>query len=106
MQCPSLGQIMSFCRLEPSEVTTPETAAEKNQKFAEEATFFISLFQKVRTIRRMPDPELMLVLEKDQTRRKKRKVSKKEKPEKLYFNRKQPDEDLPDNSDRLLEPDV
>ena len=88
MICTPLSQMINLCRHEPHAVSAHESVAEKNQKFAEEATFFISLF-KHRTVKPMPDIGLMMVLQKDKTRRGKHKIAKKQKPQRLYFNRKQ-----------------
>lgn len=98
MTCTPLSQMMNLCQYEPRQASTNETMAEKSQKFAEESTFFLALF-KNRTIKPMPDVGLMMVLQKDKTRRKKRKVNKKEKPEKLYFSRKQRDEEPLDHQE-------
>ena len=98
MVCTSFSQMMNLCRYEPTAARSSETVAEKSQKFAEESTFFLSLF-KNRTVKPMPDVGLMLVLQKDKTRKKKRKVNKKEKPENLYFTRKQREEDPMDEGE-------
>ena len=89
MLCSTLNQAMNLCRHESHTASAGETVAEKSQEFAEESTFFLSLF-KNRTVKPMPDEGLMLILQKDKTRRKERKISKKENPEKLYFTSKQP----------------
>ena len=92
MACISVSQMVNICRYEPTAARTSETTAEKTQKFAEESTFFLSLF-KNRTVKPMPDAGLMMVLQKAKTRQKKRKVNKKGKPDNLYFTRKQRQED-------------
>ena len=56
--------------------------------FAEEVTMFF----KNHRVKRMPDPRLMLVLQKDQTRKKKRTVAKLNRPGRLWMTRKQPKE--------------
>ena len=74
-----------------------DTLAAKNQKFAEEASFFFTFF-KNRPLRPMPDQPLMLMLYKSKLRRKKRKVSKKDQLDNLYM-RKRKDEEQENSSD-------
>ena len=93
-----ISQIMNLCRYEPNMPSTSETSAVQKQSFFEELSFLLAPFKNWH-IRPVPDPALMLVLYKDRTRRKKRKVSKKGKPENLYFNRKQHKDPLPDEED-------
>lgn len=76
--------------------TETETLAAKIQKFAEEASFFF----KGRPLKPMPDQPLMLILYKSKLRRKKRKISKKGKLDKLFMRkRKHEEQDSPDYSD-------
>lgn len=74
----SLSQMMNLCQYESHAASTNESMAEKSRMFAEESTFFLSLF-KNRPIKPIPDPGLMIVLQRDKRRRKKRKISKKRK---------------------------
>ncbi|MCW7554716.1 hypothetical protein NX722_19265 [Endozoicomonas gorgoniicola] len=64
----------------------PETASAKAQKSFEEASFFAAHFKDF-TVRPMPDPALMQVLRRGQWRRKLRKVSKKEQPERTHMRK-------------------
>lgn len=68
-----------------------ESVVEKNQNFAEEASFFAALF-KQHPVRPVPDPALILVLNKQWLERKKRKVTKKGKPEQLWLSKKTGDD--------------
>lgn len=81
---------MNFCRSEFPEATRAcKAASEKVMNFAEEMTMFF----KSRRVKRMPDPRLMLVLQKAQTRKKKRTVSKLKGSDRLWMTRQQPDKD-------------
>lgn len=82
-----VSNLVSFCRQEFHQAAQScKTAAEKTINFAEEMTFFF----KNRNVKPMPDTGLMLVLQKDKTRRKKRKVAKMEGPQNLWMTKKPP----------------
>lgn len=68
-----------------------ESIAAKNQNFAEEASFFAALFKHL-TVRPVPDPALVMVLDKQWRERKKRQVSKKGKSEQLWLGKRSEDE--------------
>ncbi|KEQ18992.1 hypothetical protein GZ78_02825 [Endozoicomonas numazuensis] len=78
---------MSLMTQGPEKSPEPDTLAARNQKFAEEASFFFTFF-KNRLLRPMPDQPLMLMLYKSKLRRKQRKVSKKDKLDNLYMRKR------------------
>ena len=83
-----VSSFMNFCRNEfPEASRACKTASEKVMNFAEEMTMFF----KNHRVKPMPDPRLMLVLQKDQTRKKKRTVAKLEGSERLWIPKKQPE---------------
>ncbi|WP_206680805.1 hypothetical protein [Endozoicomonas acroporae] len=86
--CPISNFIGNRCMPDPVRV---ESVGEKNQKFAEEVSFFTALFKNL-TVRPVPDPGLMMVLNKQWLERKKRKVSKKGKSEQLWLGKRADDE--------------
>lgn len=87
-----VSNFVNFCRSEfPGASRACKTASEKVMNFAEEITMFF----KNHRVKPMPDPRLMMVLQKDQTRRKKRTVSKLQEPERLWMSKKQPEEPPP-----------
>lgn len=80
----------------------PETFSAQNQKFAEESSFFAALFKHL-TTRPVPDPALIIVLNKQWLERKKRKVAKKGKSEQLWLG-KEPEDTPSDKMDKHGEP--
>ncbi len=86
--CPLSNFIGNRCMPDPVQ---PESFAAKNQKFAEEASFFASIFNH-HPVRPVPDPALILVLNKLWLEKKKRKVTKKGKSEQLWLRKKPEDE--------------
>ncbi len=78
-----------------------ESVAAKNQNFAEEASFFAALFKHL-SVRPVPDPALIMVLNKQWLERKKRKVTKKGKSEQLWLSKKA-DDDPSDEWDKFEE---
>ncbi|WP_062264955.1 hypothetical protein [Endozoicomonas arenosclerae] len=104
MELAPVQNIMSLMTQGSEKTPEPDTLAARSQKFAEEASFFFTFF-KNRPLRPMPDQPLMLMLYKSKLRRKKRKVSKKDKLDNLYMRKRrneeqenQPDEEMDDQS--------
>lgn len=93
--CPLSNFIGNRCMPDPVQ---PESIAEKNQMFAEEASFFAAAFRNI-PVRPMPDPGLMLILNKQWLERKKRTVTKKGKPEQLWLG-KRPDRENTEDPDQ------
>ena len=93
--CPLSNYIGNRCMPDPVQA---ESLAAKNQKFAEEASFFAAVFKHL-SVRPVPDPALILVLNKQWLERKKRKVTKKTKSEQLWLGKK-PEDDPSDDMDK------
>ena len=95
-----VSNLMTFCKHEFHNVAQScKTASEKAMNFAEEMTFFF----KNRNVKPMPDTGLMLVLQKDKTRRKKRRVAKMDGSQGVWMMKKQPEHnpDAEDDSDSI-----
>lgn len=92
-----VSNFANICRSEFQQMNrTCKTTTEKVIEFAEEITFFF----KNRNVKPMPDPRLLLVLQKDQTRRKKRKVSKLDGSERSWMFKKDSEyNDMTDEDD-------
>ena len=86
--CPISNFIGNRCMPDP---VRAESIAVKNQNFAEEASFFAALFKHL-TVRPVPDPGLIMVLNKQWLERKKRKVAKKGKSDQLWLGKRSKDE--------------
>ena len=71
--CPISNFIGNRCMPDP---VRAESISEKNQNFAEEASFFTALFKNL-TVRPVPDPGLIMVLNKQWLERKKEKCPRK-----------------------------
>lgn len=76
---------------ETSRAPEGDSLAAKNQKFAEEATFFASFF-KDRPVRPMPDQPLMMILQKRKLKKKERSVTKKENIGQPHMRRRKKEE--------------
>lgn len=87
--CPLSNFIGNRCMSDPA---YSESLAAKNQNFAEEASFFAAVF-KHHSVKPVPDPALILLLNKQWLERKERKVTEKSKAEQLWFGKKPEDED-------------
>ena len=91
-----VSSFMNFCRSEfPEASRACKTASERVMNFAEEMTMFF----KNHRVKPMPDPRLMLILQKDQTRKKLRTVSKLNGPERLWMTKQRPEKKTPSASD-------
>ncbi|USE38403.1 hypothetical protein [Endozoicomonas sp. SCSIO W0465] len=86
--CPISNFIGNRCMPDP---VRAESEIAKNYNFAEEASFFAALFKHL-PVRPVPDPALIMVLNKQWLERKKRKVTKKGKSEPLWLGKKADDE--------------
>ena len=93
--CPLSNFIGNRCMLNPVQL---ESFSAQSQKFAEESSFFAALFKHL-TARPVPDPALIMVLNKQWLERKKRKVTKKGKSEQLWLG-KEPEDDPSDKMDK------
>lgn len=81
--CPMSNFIGNHCMPDPVE-QLPDAQLIGN--FMEEASFFYGLFHKY-TVRPVPDPGLMLVLNKSKLKQKKRRVSKKDGVDTLWLSK-------------------
>ncbi|WP_257282387.1 MULTISPECIES: hypothetical protein [unclassified Endozoicomonas] len=88
MEIAPVQYIMSTLTQDYENSPETDTLADRIQKFAEEASFFF----KERPLRPMPDQPLLLILYKSKLRRKKRKVSKKDKLNKFYMRKRKSEE--------------
>ncbi|MGB0360908.1 MAG: hypothetical protein ACPGEF_05835 [Endozoicomonas sp.] len=95
------GDIMDFCpsitligKIGKPCVATPvlqDSQLARSQKFAEEMTFSAALFHQFH-VRQIPDAGLVIILNRLWLKMKKRRVTKKEKSEQLWFRKRHPEE--------------
>lgn len=100
--CPTSNLVANLCRLDPATAQRQDTATEKSQKFAEEASFFYAFF-KNHNLKPVPDPGLMMVLQKAWLDRKKRTIRKKEKTDPIWPERRQHDQQPRHDFDELYD---
>ncbi|WP_067514728.1 hypothetical protein [Endozoicomonas ascidiicola] len=86
--CPSINLIGNRCLSAPF---IHDTQLARGQKFAEEMSFAAALFRQFH-VRHIPDTGQGFVLHKLWLEMKKRRVTKKEKSEQLWFGKRQPEE--------------
>ena len=70
-----------------SDSVEPASLSRQISNFAEEASFFFSVYQQ-RSVKPVPDPALLLVLNKLWLKKKNRRVCKKEGVVKLWLSKK------------------
>lgn len=90
MDCGPVQTMMhtiSSCGTDKTQSSTQASPADQARNFFEEASFFASHFKNF-TVRPMPDPSLMLLLQQGKWRQKQRKVNKKEKPLNLFMRKR------------------
>ncbi len=97
--CPMSNFIGNRCMPDPVE---PPSLPRQAHDFAEEATFFAALYRQ-HPVRPVPDPTLLLVLNKQWLAKKNRTVSKKDAADKLGLGKKphgnaQPEHDEPEEA--------
>ena len=86
--CPSINLIGNRCMATPA---IQDSQLARSQKFAEEMTFAAALYRQFH-VRHIPDTGLGMVLNRLWLRMKKRRVTKKEKSEQLWFGKRRPEE--------------
>ena len=82
--CPLSNFIGHHCMPDPVE---PASLSRQISNFSEEASFFIAMY-KQHSVKPVPDPTLILVLNKLWLEKKKRRVCKKEGVVKLWLSKK------------------
>ena len=82
--CPFSNFIGQRCMPDPVE---PASLNRQIANFSEEASFFIAMYRH-HPVKPVPDPALMLVLNKQWLEKKKRRVCKKEGVVKLWLSKK------------------
>lgn len=82
--CPFSNFIGNHCMPDPVE---PASLSRQIANFSEEASFFIAMYRH-HSVKPVPDPALILVLNKQWLEKKKRRVCKKEGVVKLWLSKK------------------
>ncbi|MGB1271792.1 MAG: hypothetical protein ACPG5T_06950 [Endozoicomonas sp.] len=100
--CSIPNLVANLCRLDPATALRQDTATDKSQKFAEEASFYYGFF-KNHNLKPVPDPGLMMVLQKAWLERKKRTIRKKENTNRIWPERRQRDEPPRQDHDELYD---
>ena len=82
--CPMSNFIGNRCMPDPAE---PTSLSKQAHDFIEEASFFAAMYRQ-HPVKPVPDPALLLVLDKQWLEKKNRTVSKKDCADKLWLSKK------------------